>query len=468
VARTVKKGLVTAVHRWDKSDLERRIFHALDIAKQAVERLASTGYTDPDEPGNSIRPEKLISETALLLYATLRIGDLDALRARVECVAELLIPHARSERLLLEVCLQPALAWDYAQAHILLSRLGYQDSGFDALLERIVSSEARAGRERTPHRMLEQEWIRDTWTDSRIASRQFTPSAVLNSALNQSMDLLNGSREDIYAFTHALMYVTGFNISPRRLPRARVVILAEAEAALARCLDDQDYDLCGELLLAWPLTGATWSAAATFGFHVLARVEDQAGFLPAPTTRLERLEKLQGGDRTNYLLATAYHTAYVMGLLCVAALQSGRSPPSRIPTNATARGSANIILQFLDADGPTTHWRDQLNQLNDPERDAIAGLLFGIALRRKVSQREFGAVRQLLKAGYDLGLADTPASSQAAEMLERLATFSTLRGRRDGSGIPQANDEGVLNVEGVTTRRRVAQMTPNNIDKTGS
>jgi hypothetical protein len=80
------------------------------------------------------------------------------------------------------------------------------------------------------------------------------------------MDLLSGSREDIYAFTHALMYVTGFNISPWRLPRARAVILEEAEAALGRCLDEQDYDLGGELLLAWPLTRATCSAAAAFGF----------------------------------------------------------------------------------------------------------------------------------------------------------------------------------------------------------
>jgi len=73
------------------------------------------------------------------------------------------------------------------------------------------------------------------------------------------MDLLNGSRDDVYAFTHALMYVTDFNIRPRRLPRRRAAILAEAEAALARCLDEQDYDLGGEVLLAWPLTGRSWS-----------------------------------------------------------------------------------------------------------------------------------------------------------------------------------------------------------------
>ena len=41
-------------------------------------------------------------------------------------------------------------------------------------------------------------------------------------------------------------------------------------------------------------------------------------------------------------------------------------------------------------------------------------------------RRDFGAVHALLKAGYAHGLATTPASSQAAEMLERLAMYATV------------------------------------------
>jgi hypothetical protein len=87
---------------------------------------------------------------------------------------------------------------------------------------------------------------------------------------------------------------------------------------------NKDYDLGGEVLLAWPLTGKTWSPAATFGLQVLTQVEDKAGFLPSPGTRLDRLNTLQGDERTDYLLATAYHTAYVMGLLSAAALTNGK------------------------------------------------------------------------------------------------------------------------------------------------
>jgi hypothetical protein len=410
--------------KWDRKDLARRLCHALDIARQAVEQLAANGYTDPVEPRNSIRPEKLISETAVMLLAASAAAYDEEVAERIRSVAHLLIPHARSERMLLGVCLEPALALDFAQAHVCLRRLGYHDPGFDALLRQSAGSQARAGRERAPHRVLEQEWIMETWNNLRSGSQLKTPETALNSVLNQPMDLLSGSRDDIYAFTHALMYVTDFNMCPRRLPRGRTVILAEAEAALARCLDMQDYDLGAEVILALPLTGRSWSAAATFGFRAVARVEDEAGFLPAPSTRLQRLNELRGRDRTQYLLATAYHTAYVMGLLCAVALQRGRSPPSKIPVSTAVRGGANRILHFLEDDNQNAHWWDELRHLNDQERDAIAGLLLTMALCRKTTQREFSAIYQLLEIGYALGLADTPASSQAAEMLERLATFS--------------------------------------------
>src|SRR5262249_28280092 len=153
-----------------------------------------------------------------------------------------------------------------------------------------------------------------------------------------------GGRGVIYALTHALMFVADFNVCARPLPRNRSTILSEVEAVLAWCLDESDYDLGGELLLAWPLTGSGWSAGAAFGFRVLARVEDAVGFLPSHGTRIERLNKLQGEERTNYLVATAYHTAYVMGLVCAASLRPRRAPPANIPIPKSQRGVAGPIL----------------------------------------------------------------------------------------------------------------------------
>ena len=238
------------------------------------------------------------------------------------------------------------------------------------------------------------------------------------------MDLLTCTRDDLYAFTHALMYVTDFNLNPAPLPRSRAVLLAEAEAMLAHCLDAQDYDLSGEVLLSWPVTGNTWSATAAFAFRVLAHVEDKAGFLPTPGTRVSEARAREGAERTQYLLATAYHTAYVMGLVCAASLQPGFAPPAVIPTGHAKAGSAKQILKCIDADSRQAHWRDEFDQLATSEADALAGFLLNTALRRKAASRDFGGLYELLKLAYALDLANPPAASQAAELLERFAAYS--------------------------------------------
>jgi uncharacterized protein DUF6895 len=403
----------------------RRLCEALGVADNAIERLASDGYTDAQEPANNLRPEKVISESGLLLLAASTAARHAEVAKRLREVAQRLAPHARSDRILFGICTEPALAWDYAQAHICLKRLGYPDGRFDSVLNLISKSQARRGRERPPHRALEQTWAARGWQTPQLARKQpvrrAAPATARDSVLCQSMDLLSGSRDDVYAFTHALLYVTDFNIRPWRLPRPRSMILADAEAALVRCLDDQDYDLAGEVLLTWPLTGRSWGAAAAFGFRVLAHVEDQAGFLPSTSTQLDRLSRLEGDERAKYLVASAYHTAYVMGLLCAAALQPGRAPPRTIRLASVATGLSRLVLERLDADPQRPHWREEINQLSESERNGLVSMLLMIALRRSVVQKEFDRLPGLLEMGRAAGLTDMPAASQAAELLARLA-----------------------------------------------
>jgi hypothetical protein len=446
------------VGSWDRTDLTRRLCHALETAERAIDRLGEHGYIDAEEPCNTIRPEKLISETAFLLYAASQISSSHGMRdvkVKVDRVAKRLLPHARSERLLLGLCLEPTLVWDYAQAHVCLRSLGYGDVETDTLLRQTLRAHVHCGRERTPHRQLEQEWIASMWRGARL--RNGHSAAALTSALNLPMDVLSGSREDVYAFTHAVMYTSDFNRYPHRLPRARHVILAEAEAMLARCLDDQDYDLAGEVLLTWPLTGKTWTPAAVFGFGVLMRIEDEAGFLPSAATRLDRLSKLEGNARTDYLLAAAYHTAYVMGLLCATALQPGRTPPKAICARTTWRGSSNALMAHFASDVPRCHWQDDFDLLSDDDKGAITSLLLTVALRRMIKQRDFGAVQLLLQRAHASGSADTVAARQAQELLVRLAAFAERRERFIRSGAHPKNDATVRMLSGRTRRTRKVQ-----------
>lgn len=415
--------------RWEEADLVRRLCHALDIAKLAVQQLGPSGYVSPNLPEKNVRPEKVLCETSILLLHASSVAAHAEVRLRVGPLAELLIPFARSERMLLGLCLEPSVAWDYALPHVCLHRLGYPDPQFDQLLAQSVESQAHSGRERAPHRMLEQEWIARGWQDPKSARSSGMPTTASFSILNHSMDLFGGTRDDIYAFTHALMYVTDFNFQPAPLPRPRAMILAEAEALLSRCLDEQDYDLAGELLLSWPLTGESWSAGAAFAFQVLARVEDKAGFLPTAATRINELSSLEDAERTKYFVATIYHTAYVMGLLCAASLRPGFAPPASIPHTGAKSGSAGQILGLLDADPKRTHWRDVFEELPEPQTDALAGFLIPMALRRRIVARDFAGMHELLSLAYELDLADTPAASQAAEILERITAFSKITGK---------------------------------------
>ena len=100
-----------------------------------------------------------------------------------------------------------------------------------------------------------------------------------------------------------------------------------------------------------------------------------------------------------------------------AARHSGEERPPRSPKR---------ILEILDADGPGPHWREEFGNLTDSEQNALAGFVFHISLRRKTRQRDFDGLAKLLREGDAMGLTATPAASQAAEMLERLAIFASM------------------------------------------
>lgn len=370
-----------------------------------------------------MRSEKVIAETGLLLLAASTVSDEDV-AALVRELARELVPHARSDRILMGLALEPAAAWDYAQAHVFLTRLALPDAGFDRVLTASETAQSARGRERVPYRVLERSWLRS----GLLSTSPTTDHATLvgDGVLEHPVDLLMGSREDLYAFSHALMYVGDFGLHPAPWPRPPSDICAEAEGALGWCLDQQDYDLSAELLLAWPQSGTHWSATSAFGFRVLATVEDKAGFLPSHTVRLDRLRELEGDDHTDYLLASTYHTIYAMGLLCSMALQSAKAPPASIPVGGTIPGAAEQIEPFLPSVDRTPHWATEYQHLNRAERDALAPLLLSIAVRRCVDARQFSSVHQLLSIAQKMGLADTPFASQAAELLGRLETLSEV------------------------------------------
>jgi len=418
------------VLRWDEADLEIRLCRALDIAKRTVKFFAANGFTDADSPANNFGAEKPIAETAMLLYAASAVSCRPNVAARIAEVAQFLVPYARSDRMLLNIALNPSRAFVFAVPHVLLTKLGYRDTGFDDFLISCVTSQARNGHEQPPFASLERRWISSLWTgqDPGPGWR----ADLLNSVLKWPVDILGGFRDNAYAFTHLFMYCTDFGHKAFRFPRRRSIVFGEASSLLAKCLDAEDYDLAGEILMSWPLTGAAWCSPAVFGFRVLARLEDKIGFLPCGNTKIDHLNQLEGEERTRYALGTAYHTAYVMGFLCAASLRPNRAPPVRITGRRAERTCLDRLLCFVDKD--QGHWQSEFSDLREAEQRVLAPLLLDIAIVQKYRKHDYKAMSELLVLACQYRIASSPLCGQAAELLERLASVD---GRLKSTGVCQ-------------------------------
>jgi hypothetical protein len=405
---------------WNKDDLIYRLSCALDIAEMAVRSFAIDGYVDTDAPENSFKPEKVVAETAMLLYSASVAIHFSDIAKRVDRIGRLLVPYARSQQTLLNIALHPSLCIDYAIPHILLTKLGYSDQDFDDFLKCCLSSQSRNGHERPPFASMEQNWIKSIWlSDTNL--REWKPT-LRKSVLYRPIDILGGLHQDAYAFTHLVMYCTDFGFRSPIFPRPKVIILSEAQSLLAKCLDNEDYDLAAELVLAWPLSGSGWSAAATFCFHVLAHVEDRVGVLPAKITRPDRLEKLKGKERTNYALGTGYHTALVMGLLSAACLRPGRTPDNSINGPRFEKSFLKILLDSHKQD--QGHWQVVLSGLTESEQCKLVPFLLDILIIQKFRGSDYNEMATLLKLAYEYNIATSPLCVQAAELLERLTAYS--------------------------------------------
>jgi hypothetical protein len=149
----------------------------------------------------------------------------------------------------LDMVLHPALCLDFAFPHVLLSELGYRDSAVDDLLKTCLMSRSRHGHERPPFATAEKLWVEQLLTGEQpdAAWRH----CLRNTVLNRGIDILGGQRDDAYALTHLVMYCTDFGFRAGKFPRKPPLILDEAASLLAKCLDAEDYDLAGQVVLAW-------------------------------------------------------------------------------------------------------------------------------------------------------------------------------------------------------------------------
>jgi hypothetical protein len=421
----------------DRADLVRRLCSALDIALSAVESIDAP--VEDDAKGRSVLAnlaEKIVAEAAMLILCAASVEHVDSeIDKRIRATAELIIGHARNESVLAGICLEPGLARDHALAHLVLTRLGYPDTMTDRLLIESLKTGRGLGPERLPHRELEQEWL------ARLAATAVDPpepdpGLPGRSMLGRPLDVLASTRDDIYAFTHAVMYTTDLGERLVELPRSVEEIGGDAEAALAYALDIDDFDLAAEVLLTWPMLRIPWSQGACVGFDIVASAADDLGFVPGPSFDQEHYECLTGRRRAEYVLTSSYHTNLVWGFLCAAALRPGCLPRPRTGRPEATDAVGDVILG-LDPECTTPLWT-RARTMRVDQRDAIASMLGAALLRRAVTAGRFGTIQEALRVALVTGLAEAPAAQQAAALLHRSTILATAR--QNASSTPHCWD----------------------------
>lgn len=416
----------TAVAVWPAADLQRRVTSALDFASTAVDDFGETGYADALRPALSFGAEKVVAEAAMLAYVAQGASESTSLRDRVDALARQLEPLVRSPRALADMALNPEQVFRRAVPHVLLTALGHRDDPFDDFAADQCARVLSHAVDQPATVLAERRWVTTVW------GRHFPtlPADGSGTVLTHPFDLLVGSREDPYGLTHLLFYVTDFGRAPLiENGRRHGAILSDVEALVIRYLDHGDYDLVGELLMAWPQLREQWSSVAAFAFRVLAHVEDEVGVLPCGNVDPERLATLEGPERTRYARAASYHTALVMGFLCAMGLRGDAAPPTALPGPEYPDDAWKVFRAMLeDLRGD---WLPVFDCCGAAEKRTLAPMLCGLVITQALRHQNFAAIHEALDAARRFALPLDPLQKAATDILQALGAAMEVGARYD-------------------------------------
>ncbi len=315
------------------------VFARTNVA--AIERHAP--YWPADKAAIVTQADKVIVESALLALLASRVaGAPPPIAGEVAALARLLGPLARSESNAVRLLRFPQTAASLGIAHICLSALGERDEGFDRLVRAAFASGHVEAIERLPYRAMDLAWLRGVHDPSGPADfHSVLPHSILNSAAHP----LYMAEMDVYALTHAFMYLTDFGARtlPRDVPPARAS--ETVDACLAWQLLTANMDLLGELLLSAALAGGPWSPYARLGFRMLTAVWDELGFLPSAAFDVARYRALSGDEASAYAFHHVYHTTYVGGILCSVLLRPPVRGARHEAWTSSARPGASLLRE---------------------------------------------------------------------------------------------------------------------------
>lgn len=394
---------------WSPSTAEAYVVAALDLAEEALPLL---GVIDADTAfGDALnRRVKFLMETGLLLQAVHRTPRLsEATRGRARAIGSLLAPYARHDKLRAALVLRPSVAAEYAVAHGCLTAIGLPDDSFQRAVAHALAADEAASFQRLPWKELELAWAEDLLGAPRSSN---VAAALPLTFLSRGLDLLGASRMEMYHFTHELIYLTDFGHRRQQPPRPAAVLEQEASSAVARTLDDDDFDLCAELLLTWPYLQLPWNGVASYALASLLRVAGELGVLPSMTfDATTAAGQADDAARRAYFLKESYHGQYVWAFLMLATLLPGASP-----SWGAGRPSRRVPALPMARQGHPALWT-----VLRPATGDAAVLSFDVALTRAYAARDFALLGRLLATD---DRPQTRLAEQVEDTLVRVALAS--------------------------------------------
>lgn len=363
----------------------------LELAERTLDAVIASSDEHTRALGTSVG--KVVAETAMLLRILRphHTGD------RFDRLCDRLAGIAVDPRTLAALAIHASASFELAVPYLVL-REHRRSAPVDALVAAGFAARAARGRELLPHRRLERLWLLGLLT----GRHGITPDDLAQTVLADEIDLLHGSRDDHYAFTHALMYATDFGRRPEGVPAEWVPrLVGQARSALAGALDEDDYDLAGELLLTWPFLRAPGAEVESVALRVLLEVAETVGTLPSLTLGLDAPAGLDPAAAT---ALSTYHTGYVFTAL--AAL-------SATVTWSAPHGTGRPLRDAWPGHG----WRPGWLVVPAASRSADP-LPLEASLRRAVREHRFADVAAQLRRPGTLA---TPTTRQALELLHRLS-----------------------------------------------
>lgn len=228
-------------------------------------------------------------------------------------------------------------------------------------------------------------------------------------------------RSQIYAFTHALIYLTHFGNTTPEFPRPKFELISDAECALARSIDEDDFDVAAELLMTWPYLKQKWNSTAIFALNVINRVHNDLGILPALGLNKETFSSLTKEERRNYIATGTYHTALVMGLLSASLLLPDCAPPQAISDKATT-GNWPAIFNLLPKRTPQPQWEIDFAELSEQEKERLTNFLITASLRRAMTLYDFQRFNSILNESINQNIILLSSVQQGANLIKRFSS----------------------------------------------